>query len=169
MKNSFLFRLFFKALLGKFKPNKNWLFDKDLTVIKFSAACTLMTSIYRIVRHQFAKKNGDDRKTSEIEYVLSCGLSALGLLVMTSADRRIFKLLLYSTAVKAFVRMIGNETGLFEPIKEGRGEEKRFLTVEGVISYVSIVFLCYCYIYEVLSLSPANLKLSTPLVFLNSN
>ena len=152
----------------KFKPSKNWLFDKNFTVFRFTLAATLMAGIYRVIRQLFANKRGDDRKPNEVEYMTSCGLSALGLIVMEAGDRKIFKLLLYSTAVKAFVRLVGTETGLYEPIKEGRGEEKRFLTIEGVISYLSIVFLCYCYIFEVKSLAPAMTKTITKACGLNT-
>ena len=68
---------------------------------------------------------------------------------MTRFDRKVFKVLLYSEAIKAFVRLIGDYTGLFKPIKEfpREGMEPRLFTVESGLSYLSIVTLAYCYLF----------------------
>jgi hypothetical protein len=66
-------------------------------------------------------------------------------------DRKVFKVLLYSEAIKAFVRLVGDKTGWFKPIKEfpREGMEPRLFTVESGISYFCIVFLCYSYLFNI--------------------
>ena len=114
-----------------------------------------MAAIYRLVKRLItSRKNG--KPLSEWDYIIPSGLSMLGVMLMVPNDQKLFKVLLFSSAIKALVRLIGESTGWFDPIREDARDgkkEDRILTVETVLSYLSIVFLCYCYLFEVESLS----------------
>ena len=53
--NWFKYRLLIHAALRKFVPGKDWIFDENLTVIRFTVACSFMTIVYRVVRKLIAK------------------------------------------------------------------------------------------------------------------
>ena len=85
----------------------------------------MISAIYRIVRKIIQKRRSPAEAEKvkakggcDIEYFLSTAISGLGFAVMTRMDRKVFKVLLYSEAIKAFVRLVGDKTGWFKPIKE---------------------------------------------------
>jgi hypothetical protein len=67
IKHVFPMRLLFKVLVSRGNI-KDWLFDENLTVFRFTGSCMLIAIIYRLVRkYIFSKKHGEtDSKPSEI-------------------------------------------------------------------------------------------------------
>lgn len=70
----------------------------------------------------------------------------MGLLVATPADINIFRVLLYSRATSALLKL-GQKTGWYECAR--REGEDRWVTVETLICFVSTVYLSYAYLFEV--------------------
>ena len=60
-------RLALKILMAR-SNIRDWLFDKNLTVIRFTGSCLLISIIYRLVRkYIFNKRHGQtDSKPSEL-------------------------------------------------------------------------------------------------------
>ena len=84
----------------------------------------------------------------DVELFFACGLASLGIHVAKEGDVKLFKVILFSRATVAIIRMIGFETGLFTPIKDPASEETRTFTVESVLAMASCVFICYAYLFE---------------------
>ena len=120
------------------------------TIVRFSAACSLFTLIYHVFRRviRYYRRQNKLSLSQDVELFLACGLASLGLHAATEGDVKIFKVLLFSRATIAVIRMIGFETGLFEPIKDPPSAEKRIITVEAVLAIFSCVFICYAYLFE---------------------
>ena len=81
------FRLFIKAAMCKFVPSKEWILDDNLSVIRFTVACSVMTIVYRVVRRLIAKLRAatnqeKPERPCEIEYMLSAALASAGLMIM---------------------------------------------------------------------------------------
>ena len=70
-------------------------------------------------------------------------------------------MLLFSRATIAVIRMIGFETGLFEPIKDPPSAETRIITVEAVLAIFSCVFICYAYLFEANSMQKSLIQTVT--------
>ena len=89
IKHVFPMRLAFKILAARGNI-KDWLFDENLTVFRFTGSCLLIAIIYRLVRKFiFKRKNGDSKPASEKENMISAGLAAFGMLLMTAFDRKV--------------------------------------------------------------------------------
>ena len=92
-----------------------------------------------------------------MELLFATGVSGLGLLAATKEDLRIFKVLIFSRATVAFIRLIGDETGLFTPVREGEPNKKnRIFTVEFFLTWFSMVLMLYFYVMETNSM-PQNM------------
>jgi len=97
------------------------------TVVRFGIASALFSLIYKLVRKLSLIYKKDYNKTvfpkvgcfssQDVEYATACGLSAFGLMAATDGDFKIFKVLAFSRATIAMIRLI-SETGLFKPIQE---------------------------------------------------
>ena len=105
----------------------------------------------------------------DLEIFLATGLASLGLHAATEGDVRIFKVILFSRATIAGVRLLANETGLFTPIKEPASEETRILTVESVLAILSCVFICYSYLFEANSMQKSLIDTVTKACGLNED
>ena len=77
-----------------------------------------MAAIYRLVKRIVTLRKEEGKTLSEWDYIIPSGLSMLGIMLMVPNDQKLFKVLLFSSAIKALVRLIGQETGWFEPICE---------------------------------------------------
>ena len=160
VKNSFLFRLFLKLLGQKLIPSPQLLFDADLTVIRFTIGAAVIAAIHRLVKRYLiakkeAKRKAEGKPPCESHQIIPAALSVLGIFLWGKFDRNIFKIILYSSTIKALVRNIGMETGWYKSTSEemrGEPKEKRHFTLESVSTYFYIVFLCYCFLFEVDSL-----------------
>lgn len=80
--------------------------------------------------------------------MLSAALASMGLMIMAPGDKKLFVLVQLFLTMRGIFKYIGKTTGLFLPIREGRGNEPRILTVESVTAYFSIVYLAYKFIYN---------------------
>jgi hypothetical protein len=166
VKRAFIFRLVIRLLFSKFAITKDLLFDSDFTVFRYALGFGCISAVYRIVRNiiQRRRSPAEAEKVKaqggcDLEFFLSTAISGVGFLVMKKMDRKVFKVLLYSEAMKAFVRLVGDKTGWFKPIKEfpREGQEPRHFTVESGIAYLSIVFIAYMYLFNIKNLSKSML------------
>ena len=81
-----------------------------------------------------------------LQLFISCGASSVGLLVATPTDVNIFRVLLYSRATSALLKL-GQITGWYECAK--KENEERYVTIETVICFACTMYLSYAYLFEV--------------------
>ena len=145
------------------KGNLLKVFKDAKTIVRFSAACSLFTLIYHVFRRiiRYYRKQNKFKLSQDLELFFACGLASLGLHAATEGDVKIFKVILFSRATIAVIRMIGFETGWFEPIKDPPSEEKRVITVEAVLAIFSCVFICYAYLFEANSMQKSLIQTVT--------
>ena len=84
--------------------------------------------------------------SKDLEFAVSCGLSSIGLMFARAEDRKLMKVYLYSRGVISVLK-IGQELGYYECVRER--DERRFVTAETMICMASMIFLCYCYLFEI--------------------
>lgn len=157
-----LLRLAIALALNKLNPVKT-LRNHGVTSLRFGLACVLLSVLQKLSRKFMQARLN---LCQDAVYFLSCGFSSLGLLAATPSDFRIFKVLLYSRATVAALKL-GQETGVYECAKsEG---DKRWYTIETLICIVSCAFLCYAYLFEVQAMPPSFVKTMTRACGLNEN
>ena len=142
-----MLRLVISLLVNKLnivKTIKNW-----KGIFRFTAACSLFTMIYHLCRRvmrQYKSKNF--KICRDLEVTIACGLASLGLHVATPGDMGIFKIILFSRAIGALVKIVGNETGMYRPVEEPLNDEKRTWTVEAILTVTFCVYITYAYIFR---------------------
>jgi hypothetical protein len=80
--------------------------------------------------------------------MLAAALASIGVSIMVPVDRKYFTLILFAVTMRSIFRQVALATGLWKPIEEGRGNEKRIITVESAVAYFSIVFCVYKFVYN---------------------
>ena len=110
-----MIRLGFRLIGSKGAINKDLIFDKDFTVFRFTLGFGIIAAVYRIVRLIFRKLRSAKREEevkaqggSNFELFLSTAISGIGFAMMVPYDRKVYKVVLYSIAIKALVRLIGD-------------------------------------------------------------
>ena len=139
-KTSGLLRLVITFLVNKLnivKTLKSW-----KTVVRFTAACSLFSMIYHLVR-RVARKH---KLNKDAEVTLAAGIASLGLNLATPGDMGIFKVLLFSRAIQIATKLLGNETNLFQPV-EDLTIERRTFTVEAIMCCSFCGFVGWAYIF----------------------
>jgi hypothetical protein len=81
--------------------------------------------------------------------MISAALASFGMILMTPYDRKVLCVPIFWAVCQKLVRLIGLETRLFKPHQEEpKNSEKRKITASSIIAYLSIVFLCYKFIFD---------------------
>ena len=70
---------------------------------------------------------------------------------MDADDYRIVKIVVFSRAVTSGVKLVGEITGLYEPVENY--DDKRIFTIESVLALTSIIFTSYVFTYEIGAMS----------------
>ena len=141
---STLFRLAISIIFNKFRIAK---VIKSLPgTIRFGIACTLFSLIYK-VSLTLIDKNKLFTQHRDFKTFLCCALSYIGLMIAQEKDQSIFKIIIYSRGVVSALKL-GSETGFYSCIQP---KDKRWFTVETLLSVISCVGLAYAYCFEILS------------------
>ena len=86
--------------------------------------------------------------SAQFEAVLASCLASIPLTyIMDPGDYRNCKIVVFSRAVINAVHLVGDVTGLYEPVS-GSGEDKRWFTVESALGVLTSTFCCYAFVYE---------------------
>ena len=87
------------------------------------------------------------RINRDIELTVVSGLASLALQIATEQDFKIFKLILFSKAILAVIRLIGSETRLYRPYNASNGEDRKF-TLECALVVIFLAIYYYAQIFE---------------------
>jgi len=149
-----------KLALDNFRWRKTIKGYKD--IFRFSLACFLYSAIFKLVRKlfRFMKDKRIMIVTRNIEYFVAASLSVTGLFVCAKEDMNLFKTGIYSLSAVSCLHLL-YERKWFNPIKgsclcattssdsqSDDAGEKRLITVEGVATFISAVWIAYAWQYN---------------------